>query len=89
MKIKDGFVLRKFADKWIAVSVNDATHEHNLFITLNSTGVFVWNLLCSNDMTYDEVITAVTEKYDVDTKTAQVDFDLFLHKVKEAGILYE
>ena len=45
MKIKDGFALRNFADKWIAVSINDNTHENNLFITLNNSGAFVWNLL--------------------------------------------
>ena len=88
MKIKDGFALRNFADKWIAVSINDNTHENNLFITLNNSGAFVWNLL-QNETDYNTVIKAITEKYDIDTKTAQEDFDAFLVKVRNAGILDE
>lgn len=88
MKIKNGFALRNFADKWIAVSINDNTHENNLFITLNNSGAFVWDLL-QNETDYDTVIKAITEKYDIDTKTAQDDFDAFLFKVRNAGILDE
>ena len=88
MKIKDGFALRNFADKWIAVSINDNTHENNLFITLNNSGAFVWELL-KNDTSYDEVITAITNKYGIDNNTAKADFDAFLSKVRDAGILDE
>ncbi|MBQ8538567.1 MAG: PqqD family protein [Ruminococcus sp.] len=88
MKIKEGFALRNFADKWIAVSINDNTHENNLFITLNNSGAFVWNLL-QNEMSYDDVIKKITQKYDIDSKTAQDDFDSFLSKVRNAGILDE
>ena len=88
MKIKDGFALRNFADKWIAVSINDNSHENNLFITLNNSGAFVWDLL-QNETDYSTVINAITEKYGIDTTTAQEDFDAFLYKVRSAGILDE
>ncbi len=42
MKIKDEFVLRKFADKWVAVSVNDDMEKEDFFITMNKSGVFLW-----------------------------------------------
>lgn len=88
MKIKKGFVLRKFADKWIAVASDDIADEHNILITLNKTGVFVWNLL-QNDIDYNTVIAKITEHYDIDEKTAKADFDIFLEKVRKAGIVDE
>ncbi len=88
MKIKIGFALRKFAGKWMAVSVGENADEKNLFITLNDTGAFVWNLL-NEDITYCDVIKAITTKYDIDEQTAKADFDEFLEKVKKAGIIDE
>lgn len=88
MKIKKGFVLRKFADKWIAVASDDIADEHNILITLNKTGVFVWNLL-QNDIDYNTVIAKITEHYNIDEKTAKADFDIFLEKVRKAGIIDE
>ncbi|MEE0859590.1 MAG: PqqD family protein [Acutalibacteraceae bacterium] len=88
MKIKKGFVLRKFADKWIAVASDDIADEHNILITLNKTGVFVWNLL-QNDIDYNTVIAKITEHYDIDEKIAKADFDIFLEKVRKAGIVDE
>lgn len=88
MKIKKGFVLRKFADKWIAVASDDIADEHNILITLNKTGVFVWNLL-QNDIDYNTVIAKITEHYNIDEKTAKADFDIFLEKVRKAGIVDE
>ncbi len=88
MKIKTGFALRKFAGKWMAVSVGGNADEKNLFITLNDTGAFVWNLL-QEDISYSEVIVAITAKYDIDETTAKADFDEFLNKMKKAGIIDE
>lgn len=88
MKIKQGFVLRNFADKWIAVCAEDYADESNMFITLNQSGVFVWELL-QNDVLYDDVISAITEKYDISEAQAKNDFDEFLNKLRKAGILDE
>lgn len=88
MKIKEGFVLRKFAGKWLAVASDDLADKHNILITLNKTGVFVWNLLQS-DTDYDTVINKITEHYNIDEKTAKTDFDNFLEKTRKAGIIDE
>ena len=88
MKIKSGFVLRHFADKWIAVCADDSADENNMFITLNQSGVFVWELL-QNEISYDEVVKVVTEKYEITTAQAKTEFDEFLNKLRKAGILDE
>lgn len=88
MKLKSEFVLGSFSDNFFAVSVNNSADSDNVFITMNSTGEFVFNLL-QNEISYDEVINKLTDKYDIDEDTAKDDFDIFLAKLREAGILDE
>ena len=88
MKLKSEFVVRNFSDKFFAVTVNDSADSCNSLITMNASGAFVFNLL-QNEVSYDEVINKLTEKYDIDHATAKADFDIFLEKVRNAGMLYE
>ncbi len=87
MKLKSEFVLRNFAGKWIAVSVNDNAND-NILITMNSSGAFVWELLQS-EISYDEIIKKLTDTYNVDEATAKKDTDNFLCKLRDADMLCE
>lgn len=88
MKIKDEFALRKFGDKWVAISVNDDIDKDDFFITLNKSGVFLWNLL-QEEISYDELLGAAVEKYSIDESILKKDLDAFLQKMKDANILSE
>lgn len=87
MKLKSEFVLRNFAGKWIAVSVNDNAND-NILITMNSSGAFVWELLQS-EISYDEIIKKLTDTYNVDEATAKKDTDNLLCKLRDADMLCE
>lgn len=88
MKIKDEFALRKFGDKWVAISVNDDIDKDDFFITLNNSGVFLWNSL-QEEISYDELLGAAVEKYGIDESILKKDLDAFLQKMKDANILSE
>lgn len=88
MKIKDEFVLRKFADKWVAVSVNDDMEKEDFFITMNKSGVFLWELL-QEDISYDEILSAAVKKYNIDKNILKRDLDIYLSKLRDANILLE
>lgn len=88
MKIKNGFILRKFSDKIVAVAEDDLADNSNRFIKMNSSAEFVWNFL-QTDRTYEEVLEALLEKYDVDKLTAENDLNNFLSIVRNAGLLDE
>ena len=88
MKIKDGFVLRKFGGKWLAVTVDDAADEKNVLVTLNETGAFVWELL-QKESAYADVVSELVENYEIDEATAKQDLDRFLDACRTAGILDE
>lgn len=88
MKIKDGFELRKFGGKWLAVTVDEAADENNVLVTLNETGAFVWEIL-RDESSYSDIISAIVENYDVDEAVAKGDLDNFLQICRENGILDE
>ncbi len=88
MKIKDGFLLRRFADEYIVVAVGDGAEEFNKLITLNAVGKFIYDLLLEGN-TRDGVVDAVLEKYEIDRATAERDADVFISGLRNAGLLDE
>lgn len=86
MKIKDGFVLRKVADSFVAVAVGERSVDFNAMITTNETGAFLWKKL-QNDTTEEELLTALTDEYDVDAETAKADISEFLQKLRDGELL--
>lgn len=86
MKIKDGFMLRQFGDNYIVVAVGDDAENFNKLITLNSAGAFIYNFM-ENDVTYEEIVSAVLDKYEADRETVENDINKFLADGKKAGLI--
>lgn len=85
MKIADGFLLKTVAGKNIVVSVG-AEVNFNGMLTLNDTGVYLWNLL-QKDTTKDNILNKMLEEYDVSEEIASADIDAFIQKLRQANIL--
>ena len=79
-------MLRQFGEDYIVVAVGDDAEDFNKLITLNSVGAYIYNLL-NNDMTYEEIVSAVLDKYDADRKTVENDINMFLADAKKAGLI--
>ena len=86
MKIKEDFLLRKVADSYVVVPVNQMTLDFNGIINLNETGAFLFDLL-QNGAEREELISKLLEEYEVTSEKATTDVDIFINKVKEADIL--
>ncbi len=86
MKIKDGFMLRQFGDDYIVVAVGDGSENFNKLITINSVGAFIYKLL-QEDKSYEDVVSAMLEKYEVSEDIARRDADAFISNLKNAGLL--
>ena len=84
MKIKDSFVLRRVAGVNVIIS-SSASSSFEGMLTLNDTGVFMWNLL-TDGADKDAVAEALTHEYDIDAETAKKDTDAFISKLKELDI---
>ena len=84
MKIKDSFVLRNIAGINTVISI-DASSGFDGMITLNETGVFMWNIL-KDGTTLEELIDAVIKEYDIDKETATKDTTDFVEKLKSINV---
>lgn len=85
MKIKEDFILRKVADTYVVVPVNNMTLDFNGIINLNETGAFLFGIL-QNGAAKEELLEKMLEEYEVSEKKASEDIDKFIQKIKEADL---
>ena len=88
MKLKKGFVLKKTAGRYVAVSMVDDYNGFMGMVTLSGTAPFYWELLKS-EQTLDSLAESVTKEYDVTKEEAIEDLKPFIKKLLDAGILEE
>lgn len=88
MKIKSGFIKKTVGGKIIAVAVGERCKDFDGMITLNDMAGFIWDKL-ENDVTQDEIVSAVLKEYDTDKERAQQDVATFIERLREAGLLDE
>lgn len=88
MKIKDGFMLRKIADQYMAVPVGTRAKELHGLIGLNETGAFIWERL-SRNQTPEEIAKDLCEEYEVERASAVASVQRFLKKLQTEGILID
>ncbi|MBR4173272.1 MAG: PqqD family protein [Clostridia bacterium] len=86
MRIKNGFILRKVVDNYIAVAVGDEAVNFDAMISVNETGAFLWEKL-QNETTEEDLLAALLDEYDVDEETAKADIAGFLEKLREGKLL--
>ena len=86
MKIKDGFMLRRFGDDSVVVAVGEGAEEFNRLITLNEVGSFIYKQL-SEEKSFDELVAAVVDTYEVDEAVARADAEAFVSNLDKAGLL--
>lgn len=86
MKRNPNFLLRDVAGTKVIVPVGEAVSAFPGMITVNSTGAYLWELL-EQEQTELSLIKALTDRYEVDEKTAKADVTAFVSKLKTAGAL--
>ena len=87
MKIKDGFVIEKVADSYLACATGELASSFSGFIRLNSTGAFLWQQLSGADKSVDELAEALMKEYDVSSQKAREDIAAFVKILSDSGIL--
>ena len=89
MRIKDGFVVEKVGNRYLAVAVGTRADEFNALIKMNGTGAFLWNQLAAENLTVDELLSRMLSEYDVDSARAEADMNAFVSGLRAAGLLDE
>ena len=86
MKIKDGFVLRKIANQYMAVPVGARAKELHGMIGLNETGAFIWERLTKNQ-SLESIAKEICEEYEVDLQDASAAVERFCKKLCDEGVM--
>ena len=86
MKIKNGFILRKVGRQYVVAATGEASKNFNGMIRLDESGAFALDLL-KNEITQQELLCALKEKYSVSEAELQPALENFLSKLKEADAL--
>lgn len=88
MKRSTSFLLREVAGKQVVVPLGQAAVAFMGMLTLNMTGVYLWELL-EQDQTEDTLVQSLCQRYEVDADTARKDIAVFLEKLRSVGALEE
>lgn len=86
MRVKEDYLLRNVAGSFIVVPVGETSLDFSGVITLNEVGAFLWEKLQDN-ITKEELVSAVLAEYDIDEATAAADIEEFIGKLKGADLL--
>ncbi len=86
MKIKENYMLRQVADTFVVVPIGAEVANFNGMINLNGVGAFLWRLL-ETDTTFEVLLKAMMEEYEVDEETAKKDLSTFVQQLEESNLL--
>jgi sensor domain CHASE-containing protein len=86
MKIKENFVLRQVADTWVVLPLGAATLNFDGMLTLNQSGVLLWQAL-EKGGTEAELTEVLLGEYDVSREEAAADVRQFLDTLMQSGCL--
>lgn len=89
MKIKEGFVVEKVGNAYLAVAVGERADSFNALIRMNSTGAYIWEKLAAADMSEKELLAVMKAEYDAPEELLLRDIKAFAEKLREAGLLDE
>lgn len=88
MKLKKDYVLQQIVGNWVVVPLGKEALNLGGLITLNETGVTLWNALeAGGDVS--GLARALTAEYDVSMEQAEKDAAAFVQKLREVGCLEE
>jgi hypothetical protein len=88
LKIKSGYILREIADTYIVVPVGERVISFKGMMTLNRSGAYIWECL-KNEITYENLLQKILDKYEVSKEIAAEDLDEFLAKARVNGVIEE
>ena len=88
MKIKKGYIKTKTFDGWAVTAVEKESLKNRIMLTLNETASEIWDMLAEGKST-DEIVSQLSQKYDIPTKQAQNGVALVTDTLLREGVLEE
>ena len=87
MRIKEGFKLRTLCGEHIVVGEGINVVDFNKMLTLNDSAAWLWEQVQGRDFTSEDLVSLLTDKYDVSQERASADVDKLLQTWQQEGIV--
>ena len=87
MKLNSEFSICEVSGQSFLVPTGSKTMDVNKMMDLNDTALFIINALKEIDMSFDELLVAMMDEYDVDMQTASEDLSAFIEMAKKSGVI--
>ena len=87
MRFNSEFSVCEVSGQSFLVPTGSKTMDVNKMMDLNDTALFLINSLKNKDMSFDELLVALMDEYDVDMQTASVDLSAFIETAKKNGVI--
>ena len=78
------FIKRKLGGQYVIVAVGEASKRFHGMISVNESGSLLWDRL-EKECSLDDLVSAVTDTYEIDADTARADVLEFLTNLKEVS----
>ena len=88
MRLKDDFILHNTGEDFVIIATGEATKNFNGIIKLNNMGGEIVGLL-TTDISEEEIIKAILEKYEVEYEIAREDILNLLDSLRKAGVILD
>ena len=86
MKLRGEFIIRQIMDDIVAIPVGQTARDMNGMILLNDVSKVIWECL-EQETNLENIVTAVTDAFEVSNEEAQADVLEFLEKLRGLSLL--
>ena len=87
MKLREGLVLRPLGSQYIVTGDDLSPVDFSKVVSMNATSAYLWDKLGGRDFSAQDMAGLLTERYDVDAKTALADAESLIAAWQKAGLL--
>ncbi len=85
-KIKGTYTLRQIAGEYLAIPINNEAGDDANIVILNPVSQVIWGKL-EEGATFNEILDAVMEEFNVEKEEASADIKDFLNGLEQAKLL--
>lgn len=84
MKLKSGLYVNEVGNEFVVLAEKSSIFKG--MIRINKSGAFLFEKL-KDGISYDELVNALTEKYEVEESVAKSDLDRFIKTFEDCGLI--
>lgn len=87
MHFKSSFELRDVCGEKVLIGKGLENIDFGALINLNATAADIYTTFADKEFTLDEVVTYITQEYEVGDETARRDSEKLLDQLMKAGVV--